>query len=101
MAYCGPRGIPLSEFLGWEQGDQDAALTWQGYESRRCPGCGSHPDEPQRHYHVDVCATCVQLEKVRDSEDAKTKGAHITSQPGTKGTCLRCRAELEANLVRG
>ncbi len=36
MAYCGPRGIPLTEFLAWDETDQDAALAWQSYESRRC-----------------------------------------------------------------
>ncbi|WP_402465800.1 hypothetical protein [Isoptericola aurantiacus] len=97
MAYCGPKGLPLSEFLSWDQADQDAALSWQAYEARRCSGCGTHPDEGPKHFHVDVCATCVQLEKVSRSEDAKAAGAHVVPRSGTHATCSRCRGEIEAN----
>lgn len=45
MAYCGPRGIPLSQFLGWSEHDQAAALAWQSHEAARCPHCGTHPQE--------------------------------------------------------
>lgn len=41
MAYCGPRGIPLSKFLQWPVDDQAAALSWQYEESLRCPRCGT------------------------------------------------------------
>lgn len=99
MAYCGPRGIPLSTFLEWDKADQDAALSWQAYEARRCPGCGTHPDEGPKHYHVDVCATCVQLDKKSKSDDAKATGAHLVGTPGTVGECVRCRAEIQANYA--
>lgn len=45
MAYCAPKGIPLTVFLAWPQADQDAALAWQAHESARCAGCGTHPDD--------------------------------------------------------
>jgi len=101
MAYCGPKALPLSQFLTWDQADQDAALTWQAYEAARCPGCGSHPDEPAKHFHVDVCPTCVQLDHARESEDAKVRGAHIASAHGAKGKCDRCIGEMKANRKRG
>lgn len=101
MAYCGPRGIPLTEFLAWDETDQDAALAWQSYESRRCRACGHHPDEPARHPHIDVCPDCVQLERARALEDAKVPGAHVHLAAGTAGTCSRCLAENEANRPRG
>ena len=41
MAYCGPRGIPLSTFLGWAVDDQAAALAWQADDASRCPNCGT------------------------------------------------------------
>jgi len=97
MAYCGPRGIPLSQFLAWEQADQDAALSWQSYEARRCPGCGAHPDEGTRHFHIDVCPSCVQLEKTRKSEDAQVRGAHVAPAHGPIATCPRCVGEARAN----
>src|SRR3546814_15450534 len=59
MRYCGPKGIPLEEFLKWSQSSQDAALEWQAHEDRRCRQCGYHPDEHPSgvHAHVEVCRT--------------------------------------------
>lgn len=101
MAYCGPRGIPLTEFLAWDDVDQDAALAWQSYEARRCRSCGHHPDEPPRHPHIDVCPDCVQLERTRNTDDAKVPGAHVHLAAGTAKSCPRCQAEIEANRPRG
>lgn len=98
MGYCGPRGIPLSTFLSWDQSDQDAALEWAGYESRRCNSCGYHPDEGGAHAHVDVCPGCVELERRREGEDLKNlRGAHVRLARGTAATCERCQAEAAAN----
>jgi hypothetical protein len=41
MAYCGPRGIPLSQFLAWPVDDQYAALAWMAEDRLRCPNCGT------------------------------------------------------------
>jgi hypothetical protein len=101
MAYCGPRGIPLTDFLAWEPSDQEAALSWQEHEARRCRGCGRHPDEPARHPHIDVCPGCVELERARKTEDAQVPGAHLHMAYGTPGSCNRCLAEIEANRPRG
>ncbi len=97
MAYCGPRGIPLEEFLQWGELSQDAALQWQAYEARRCSSCGSHPDEGPRHAHVDVCAGCVARAHADESEDAKARGAHVRMAAGTAGTCERCLKEIRLN----
>lgn len=45
MAYCGPRGIPLSAFLAWPEADQEAALAWQAHADAACPGCGTRSDD--------------------------------------------------------
>lgn len=67
MAYCAPRGIPRSAFLAWSQEDRDAALTWQAEQGRRCPSCGTHPDDwdpergGRRHAYkpdVEQCEGC-------------------------------------------
>jgi len=77
MAYCGPRGIPLSKFLAWADHDQDAALAWQAHEARRCPHCGTHPDDwnPDKggrrdafHGQVVICPGCQQIESSRERE---------------------------------
>lgn len=101
MAYCGPRGIPLTVFLTWETSDQDAALSWQSYEARRCSRCGHHPDEPARHPHVDVCPGCVAVERAHKSEDAQVPGAHVRMAYGQTNACTRCLGEIEANRPRG
>ena len=86
MAYCGPRGIPLSAFLDWSPHDQAAALAWTAHEASRCPGCGTHRadwDEAQggdRHAYaatVRECQGCVQVEMVRDTPEARRRGARI------------------------
>lgn len=72
MAYCGPRGIPLSRFLSWPVEDQEAALAWQDDQSRSCSRCGTHPDEWDEKganaYHVGrhVCRGCMALARAND-----------------------------------
>lgn len=45
MEYCGPHGIPHSQFLKWHQDDQDKALAWIIDKSRRCQNCGTYPED--------------------------------------------------------
>lgn len=97
MAYCGPRGIALSVFLGWAPEDQAAALAWQAHESRRCSGCGSHPDDGPLHPHINVCPVCVQLDKARSKPEAQVTGAHVVLAAGSIKTCDRCMTEIKAN----
>ncbi|MHB1063528.1 MAG: hypothetical protein ACYC1Z_03380 [Georgenia sp.] len=96
MGYCGPRGLALSTFLSWPQEDQDAALAWQGHESRRCSSCGFHPDDGGVHSHIDVCPGCVALEHAR-KDASKINGSHVRIAHGTAATCDRCRREAAAN----
>lgn len=98
MAYCGPRGIPLSTFLSWSKDDQAAALAWSGYESRRCRNCGFHPDEDQRHTHTDICPGCVKRDQAaKAAED--TPGAHVRLAHGTAATCDRCQLERQVQAA--
>jgi hypothetical protein len=79
MAYCGPRGIPHSHFLGgppvWTREDRDKALWWHIHELGRCPECGTRYDEwdPTKggHDHAYVhelrkCWGCVEKAKGED-----------------------------------
>ena len=84
MAYCGPKGIPLSTFLAWSEADQDAALQWQSHESRRCTQCGAHPDvladDPAAYVpEVQPCPACALLEQKQDETRKATtrRGLHI------------------------
>ena len=95
MGYCGPRGIPLSTFLSWDQHDQDAALAWAGYETQRCQSCGHHPLENLDgvHTHTEICPGC--LARSRAGKAAKdTDGAVIHLARGPAGTCEHCRRRL-------
>lgn len=92
MAYCGPKGIPLSQFLTWPQDDQDAALLWQSHEGQRCTGCGTHPHEwdPERggnpHAYMAglrYCPGCARSASLANSEQAKHAGHgfHVVLTP--------------------
>lgn len=86
MAYCGPRGLALSEFLSWSLTDQDAALAWQEREKLKCPGCGVYRDEwdadlggsgEPHPYAVDfdLCRPCAAVERGRQSPEMRS-GIH-------------------------
>lgn len=45
MDYCGPQGLPRSEFLRWARDDRDAALLWVVRQRQVCAGCGTRPED--------------------------------------------------------
>lgn len=107
MAYCGPRGIPHSVFLGrvvrpgvdagWLQADRDDALAWQAHENRRCRSCGTHPEEWAEdkfayHAHLSECRGCKQRERLSNTDEAKRgEGRFAVMQPGPASDCPRCK----------
>jgi hypothetical protein len=97
MAYCGPRGIALSEFLRWDVGDQDAAIDWAAFEERRCRSCGTHPDEwtddkTAYHAHLTECRGCKQLQRLSKTDDAKAgDGRFAVMAGGSAADCPRCK----------
>jgi len=83
LAYCAPRGIPLSVFLGrvvwaghpqWTQRDAQAAVLWEIEQNSRCSGCGrprsesmvDEKDAPDYKVTVTKCWAC-------EARDAKLK----------------------------
>jgi hypothetical protein len=97
MAYCGPRGLPLSEFLRWPAGDQDAALDWADFEARRCTACGTHPDEWAAdplayHAHLEQCRGCKEQQRISESAEARQeRGVHVRIAMGPAAACPRCQ----------
>lgn len=97
MAYCGPRGIALSEFLRWDPKDQEAALAWAAYEGRRCKSCGTHPDEwaddkLAYHAHLTECRGCKHLQRLSNTDEAKRgDGRFVVMQGGSAADCPQCR----------
>lgn len=97
MAYCGPRGIPLSTFLNWSQADQDAALQWQADENARCPSCGTHPqdwreDREHSHAHIRACRGCEKKQQLAESNVVAnaSKGARVILAHGPTAACPQC-----------
>lgn len=97
MAYCGPRGIPIDEFLRWPVTSQEAALDWQAFEARRCKHCGTHPDEwaddkLAYHAHLTECVGCRQLQRLSNTEKAKKgDGVYALTAGGSAAACPQCK----------
>lgn len=106
MAYCGPRGIPYSVFMGrvvgvdgqqWLPSDREAALAWEAFESRRCKSCGTHPEEWSAdklayHAHLMECRGCKQLHRLAGTDDAKAgEGRYAVMSGGSAEHCARCQ----------
>jgi hypothetical protein len=111
MAYCGPRGIPLSVFLGravgpgepqWLASDRRAALDFQAYEARRCRNCGTHPDDIADgtfHAHLEQCKGCQARERMTESlaAEEQQRGVHAVTLPYAAPSCPRCSQDLAAD----
>lgn len=84
MDYCGPRGIPWEEFLGWSKRSRDAAIVWQLRQQQTCGSCHTRPEEwdPDRggDYHayepgLSHCRGCeIRDPAVKDFE--KSRAGH-------------------------
>lgn len=64
MSVCVKYRIPLSQFLGWAEHDQAAALAYEQWSGQRCPDCGFHPDDLATHrVHVEhaTCLGCLDI----------------------------------------
>ena len=105
MAYCGPRGIPLGVFLGWDDSDQDAALAWQAQENSRCPECHTHaedwrPGSEPTHWAPQVCPGCQArartVDGLRESGD-RTRGLGIAAHGGPADECPTCAQVARAD----
>lgn len=101
MAYCGPRGIALDDFLQWPRRSQNAALEWQAHEGRRCRGCGTHPDDwadnqHAHHAHLsEQCPGCLHSARLNEAatDHGKTPldpGVHVLLPHGPAKDCRRC-----------
>ena len=96
MAYCGPRGIPYTTFLGWDPLSQDAAIAWAIRENDACGGCGLHRSElldadgvELRHQPYEAvalyCPGCAAREKMDKSlGDERRPGVHVAFIPASR-----------------
>lgn len=104
MAYCGPRGIPKSIFLGrewptagepmWTEDDTDVALAWLRDQRERCPRCGSTPGDwpvdekgrllpdPPLDAYVHTCIGCdVVAGRYEEMGKSRNPGDYVVLAP--------------------
>jgi len=88
MSYCAPLGIPHSEFLGWNEEDQDKALSWHQRDKETCSRCGTHPSDWKLvrfpfTAQLEICLGCEMLDWMRkdDNEAMKRPGVHPVLKP--------------------
>ena len=66
MEYCGARGIPHTQFAGWDDRSQDLALAWLHASKDVCPGCGVPADLMSdlsaREVVQRACVHCEQVQ---------------------------------------
>lgn len=87
MAYCGPRGIPHSFFLGgphgWTGDDRDKALAWQEMDRQTCRGCGTRPEEWDPKQGGDRKAYVAEV-RVCPGCEVRERGEVALNDPATK-----------------
>lgn len=70
----------------WTEDDQDKAIEWTRRRARRCPGCGTMPEEWERDPVAYVagssrCLGCEALEQERANVPDHAKGVRIYLTP--------------------
>jgi hypothetical protein len=93
MAYCGPRGLAHSQFLGgparWTDEDREKALAWAELDRQTCNRCGTRDEEwdPARGGHrraytfePDICPGC----EPRERAEEQLNGPDWQSQRGRR-----------------
>ncbi len=87
MQFCNQVGIPHSEFLSWDETDQEAAIEYELHNAERCPHCGTFADEwlddkgrhkePQPYIaHTVNCLGCEAIAESRERIPDKQR-SHI------------------------
>lgn len=94
MDYCGPLGLPHSQFLSWSEDDQDKALAWTREKRLTCTGCGTRRDEWEQDrfaYVADAyrCPGCELLQQERRNiPEGEGDGVQIYLIPRQLATAL-------------
>lgn len=86
LAYCVPLGLPHSEFLSWEEDDQDKAIAYLRDKALACNSCGTRESEWEGDSFAfvvssRVCKGCELIELERDGEQKHIKGEKIFLVP--------------------
>jgi hypothetical protein len=116
MRYIGPKGIPYSEWLGWDQFSRDAAMAWQAREADRCPQCGQlhsewldgdgkdllievdgqlMPPKVVQEFKCPACTAIAERQETAQENGADDKGIHYYFTDSASAIEEAKRAALE------
>lgn len=78
MDYCGPLGLPRSEFLRWDRDDRDAAIVWAMRRAAACQSCGTRPEEWDPEQGGSDFAYVAEIRGCRGCETRESAQKQIT-----------------------
>lgn len=89
MKICDDYGIPHSEFLSWDEDDQDKAIAFRIHEMQHCSRCGTSPEEweEDRYAYSPEVRRCRGCEMIQSQEEAiqeeagNKAGLYVTLKP--------------------
>lgn len=88
MRVCEKYQISYSEFLGWDDDDQDLAIAYEIFQADKCGRCGTSRErwESDRFAYepvVERCRGCEMMEKQQQTltEQRGTEGMYVVMQP--------------------
>lgn len=97
MEYCSPLGIPHSEFLRWDEDDQDKALAFMIFKAELCPKCatkntgwvdekGRWLNEPRYEAVTYHCFGCDEIANLEETVPSTAKGTFVHARRRTPGS---------------
>jgi hypothetical protein len=93
MKVCHHYRISHSEFLRWDEYDQQKAIAQLVRERTTCPHCSTRPEEwdesrgghRRAYYAIErKCLGCKELQQKRDSISTPDRGSHIVLVPNER-----------------
>lgn len=88
MSYCVDKGIPHSEFLGWDPEDRAKLVAWMLEDADRCSMCGTAPWEWAENRFAytavdDFCQGCYQKAIFTEQQSQSLPGTNVKLVPTT------------------
>jgi hypothetical protein len=88
MSYCFEKGIPHSEYLGWDSEDRAKTIAFAIESSERCSLCGTAPWEWEQDKFAftavdEFCQGCYQKSIFSDTQGSSLPGTNVKLIPTT------------------